>query len=175
VSRFGAGSAIGAVGGYLAFRERVFHPDNPEFHSLTLAALTAAMLTLVRLSCRPQALALAVVYAFFRSSLSESRWNAALGGLFLALGVFVVAEIFDDLGRRGFRFGKFLFVGPLLGGALIAVGPLLGLHELTIYDAARVLFVQLLIGIVIGDGVGLGIELVEGMPDGPAEGARGSL
>ena len=53
----------------------------------------------------------------------------------------------------------------LRDGIGIAVGPLLGMHELTVHDGVRTLFVQLLMGIVIGDGVGLGIELVELVPD----------
>ena len=163
--RFWLGAAGGLVLGYLAFQQSIFRPDHPAFACVTVGMLTAGMLALVRLGLNAQALALALAYGAFLSSMSPAtRWVSGAAGLLLGLGVFVVAVIFDELARIGFRFGKFLVVGPLLGGVFLAVAPLAEFHDLLLFDAVRPLLIQLLLGIIIGDGVGLGVELAELLP-----------
>ena len=54
----------------------------------------------------------------------------------------------------------------LLGGVLLAIGPIVGYHDLIAFDAVRPLLLQTFLGVVVGDGVGLGIELGELIPTG---------
>lgn len=160
--RFGLGTAGALALGYAAFRETLFRPEHAAFQCVTVGMLAAGVLTLVRLSLRVQALALAFGFGALQFGVADrGRWAAGLGGLLIGLGLFVVAEIFDELARHGYRFGKFLLVGPLLGGVLIAVAPIAVFHELILFDAVRPLLLQLFMGVVVGDGVGLGIELAE--------------
>jgi len=165
--RFWLGTAGALVGGYAAFRWALFQPGHEAFGGLTVGMLAAAILTLVRLSLRTQAVMLALAYGVLQLGVTDrGRWAAGLAGLLLGLGILVIAEIYSELANSGFRFGKFLLVGPLLGGALLAVAPIRDFYSLIPYDAVRPLLVQLFMGVVIGDGVGLGVELAELTPWG---------
>lgn len=149
------------LNGFVVFRRNIFRPDQPAFDCLTVGALLAGMLTLIRLSRHGQALALVAVYGAFRSLAPYGRWTHAISGLLLGLGVFLAAVIYDELAKYGLRFGKFLIVGPLVGGAYLAVAPITELRDMTVFNAVYLLLFQLALGIVIGEGVGLGVELVE--------------
>ncbi len=163
--RFALGAAGALAGGYAAFREDLFRPEHAAFQCLTVGLLAAGVLTVLRLSLRLEALALAVAFGALQFGVADrGRWAAGLGGLLIGLGLFVVAEIFYELARHGYRFGKFLLVGPLLGGVLLAVAPITEFHDLILFDAVRPLLLQLFMGVVVGDGVGLGIELAELVP-----------
>ena len=76
----------------------------------------------------------------------------------------MVALIFDRLAERNYRFGKFLLVGPLLGGVYLAATPVAGLGAHGPQAVLRSLLLNTLLGIVIGDGVGLGVELADLLP-----------
>ena len=157
---FWMGALTAAGFGYLTFGERVLFPRQPGFECVILGALTAAMLTLVCKGRLVEALVLIPAYAWLRIAFAQGTgWKFALSALLLAAGTFLVALIFDQLARRGVRFGKFLVNGPLLGGVYLAVAPLSQFHLLSAYDSFDPLMVQLFIGIVIGDGAGLGVEI----------------
>ena len=112
-----------------------------------------------------RAVMLALAYGVLQLGVTDrGRWAAGLAGVLLGLGILVVAEIYSELADSGFRFGKFLLVGPLLGGVLLSVTPIRDFHALILYDAVRPMLVQLFMGVVIGDGVGLGLELAELIP-----------
>jgi hypothetical protein len=171
--RFWLGTAGGLAGGYLAFRGMLFRPEHPAFHSLAVGMLAAGILTLVRMSLRGQAFTLALAYGALQLAIAEEiRWATGLAGALFGLGLVVVAEIYHELAERGFRFGKFLIVGPLLGGVALAVAPIGHYEELIVLDSLRPLLLQLFIGVVVGDGVGLGVELAELIPWDARSGAR---
>ena len=147
----------------------MLRPDHPAFQSLSVGMLTAGVLTLVRLELRGQAVMLAVAYGVLQLGMTdEGRWAHGLGGALLGLGLVVVGEIYNELAKYGFRFGKFLIVGPLLGGVLMAVAPIVELTAMIPFDTVRPLLLQLFLGVVIGDGVGLGLEVAEMLPLGRA-------
>jgi hypothetical protein len=162
ISRFLAGLAGGLVIGLAVFRGHVFQPGNPAFECLTIGALLAGILALARQSRRGQALALALSFAGLRFVLSPVvQLSDALSGLLLGLGLWVVALIFDLLARGGWRFGKFLLVGPLAGGVFLALAPITELQQLNVLNASSVLMFRLALGMLIGEGVALGVELAD--------------
>jgi hypothetical protein len=76
----------------------------------------------------------------------------------------LLALVYDALARQGFRIGKFVLMGPLLGGLYVAATPVTLLQGTTTVDAEHSMTTLLLncfLGIVIGDGVGLGAEIAE--------------
>ena len=160
--RFWAGIGGGLLAGLAVFRSSVFHPTHPGFECLTVGALASGIFTLVRQSHRGQAFAVALAFSGVRFVLSPVvRLNAAISGLALGLGLFVVALIFDLLARGGWRFGKFLVAGPLVGGVFLALAPITELAGMNVHNAAGLLLFRLALGVLIGEGVTLGIELAE--------------
>jgi hypothetical protein len=168
--RFAAGTLGSIAAGYAVYRGGVFHPGARPFQCVTVGALMAAVLALVR-GGRPGP-ALGVVGGFGLLQIGlvwHKGWPRAFTGfasnVIAAAGIFVAAVIFDLLARRGLRFGKFLVNGPLLGGIYVAVTPIAGLG-LPARGAVMVssLLENLWLGILIGDGVGLGVELAELIP-----------
>ena len=160
--RFGAGLAGSVFVGAAVFRTLVFHPGHPAFECLSVGGLAAGIFTLVRLSRRGQALALAL--AFFAMHVAFSpvvRVGSALSGLLLGLGLYVVALVFDLLAERGWRFGKFLIVGPMIGGVFLALAPLTEMQLLNVFNASSLLMFRLALGMLIGEGVTLGVELAD--------------
>lgn len=167
--RFWLGTAGAVAAGYVAFRGALFEPGHPAFETLAVGMLVAGILTLVRLSLRGQALALLLAYGALQYAVADgARWAAALAGALLGFGILVVGEVYHELALRRVRIGKFLMVGPLVGGAMMAVAPIGSYRELIPFDTVRPLLLQLFMGIVIGDGVGLGLELAELIPLGGA-------
>jgi len=163
--RFGLGSAGAVAAGLLAFRDRLFEPGYAAFDCLVFGVLLAGILTLVRLSLRLQAVALVAAFGVVRAVTADSGgWSAGIAAVLAGGGFVVVAEIYHELAGTGFRFGKFLIVGPLAGGVLLAVAPILDAHALIPLDAVRPLLQRLFLGVVAGDGAGLGVELAELLP-----------
>jgi hypothetical protein len=160
--RFGAGIAGAALVGWLVFRERILRPDGPAFEFFTVGALLAGILALIRQSRRGQALVLALAFAGIRFAVSPVvPLGAAFHGMLLGLGLFIVALIFDLLALRGWRLGKFLLVGPLVGGVFLALAPIGEIEHMNVFNASDVLIFRLALGMLIGEGVALGVELVE--------------
>jgi hypothetical protein len=161
--RFWLGTAVAALFSYFTFGRAVLWPGESAFECLILGAVTAAMLTLVGRSRLLEALVLIPAYGLLRSAFG-GEMRIAISGLLIAAGAFLVASIFARLGRHGIRFGKFLIVGPLLGGVCLAVSPISQFHAMSVYDAFSPMMIQLFVGIVVGDGAGLGVELAELLP-----------
>ncbi len=184
--RFTAGLAgsvlVGAVVSAFvpAFREGLLDPRQPYFQVVSLGALAAAMLALVRARHARRALELGAAFALLagwsawhgwavaaRVSLAARSAHAAtsvLRGAVIAGGIFLAAELYDALAEEGYRLGKFLVTGPLVGGALWAATPVAALGYSAAPALAEVLWVNALLGVVIGDGVGFGVEILELLP-----------
>ena len=160
--RFLASMAGGLLVGWFVFGPAVLRPGDRAFHCFTVGALAAALITLMRGSRPGQATGIALGFALVQLGLAEAfGWTRALAGVSLAVGVLLVAWIFDNLARRGVLFGKFLIAGPLLGGVYLAIAPLAEFHSLTWTRAIDTFASYAFLGIVIGDGVGLGAEIAE--------------
>ena len=151
----GAAGALGA--GYL-----VFDPSQSPFQCITLGALVAGALALVRTSRATQALVLCAAYVLLRLGLVDSvGWGVGVAGVILGAGVFLIALIYQLLHESGLIFGKFLIVGPLLGGIFLVAAPFAEFQSLTQYNALRTLLLEGFVGMVIGEGAGFGVELVD--------------
>lgn len=152
---------LGSVaGGYFVFRQDLFSPSEPPFQCLTVGTLGAAIFTLTRLGRPGQALVLAIAFGMFQLGLVQSvGWIVASAGLVLGAGIYVVALVFHFLAERGGRFGKFLITGPMVAGVYFAATPLAEFDELTRGNVIPALARAMIVGLVIGEGVGLGAEV----------------
>ncbi len=167
--RFGAGTAGSTLLGLAVFSTRVFDPSRPAFECVSVGALAAGMLALVRGRRRALALSLAPVFALAILVASLDRGTgramaAATSALVIGAGAFITALLFDVLDDRGIRFSKFLATGPMLGGVHLAASPLqiaaLGVGR----EAFDFLILSTFIGVVVGHGVGAAVEIVELAP-----------
>jgi hypothetical protein len=146
--------------------QRVLTPGGTYFGSVLACAFVAAILTLVRAGMPVAATGMACLFALLEFA---SHWHAGLGRALAALaayaivgaGTLLVAILFDLLARSRVRIGKFLLMGPLLGGVYLAAAPAATLFHDIPGGATRALLLSVFSGIVVGDGVGLGVELVE--------------
>jgi len=159
----GSGAAV-AVG--LVFHFPIFRPDTPAFQFVTLGTLTAAVLVLVRAGLGRYAVVLVSASALAHFGLVRTEsWTVTLttllAALLLGFGLLLVGVIFDMLAHRGIWFGKFLIVGPLLGGLLLALSPISEFHRLSYTDAVSTLLRQTALGVIIGQAVGCGVEISE--------------
>jgi hypothetical protein len=162
MARFSAGIAGGVAVGLGVFRGAALDPRHPAFECLSVGALVSGMLTVARLGHRGQALVLALAFAGVRCAMTPGgRLQAAVAGLGLGLGLTLVALVFEGLARAGWRFGKFLIVGPLVGGVFLALAPLTEAAAMNVYNAGGLLLLRLALGVLIGEGVALGVELAE--------------
>jgi hypothetical protein len=160
--RFWFGLAGSLVAGMLLFRSAVVAPGTLAFQCVSVGAVTAGILSLVRISRHGYALVLIALFGVLRIGLVESRgWLVGISGFLMAAGLYLAAIIFDLLGRRGIMFGKFLILGPLVGGLYLALAPMVEFHALTSNGVMRILLEHALLGVIIGDGVGLGVEVAE--------------
>jgi hypothetical protein len=157
--RFWLGAAGSLGAGLLAFGRGVFDPESPGFFCISAGTLAAGVFTLVRVSRTGQAVALVVFFSLLQGVLGG--WPAAIVGMVLGAGAVIVAVIFDILARHGFYFGKFLIAGPLLGGVFFAAAPIAEFGSMTSTAAMRTLMYYVYVGVLIGDGVGLGVEIAE--------------
>lgn len=162
-----------------AFGAAVLDPSKPAFHCVSVGALTSACLALARERRFRAAAAVAATLAPF---LVSSAWpggavaalRAGLGGAVLGAGVFLSAVVFDALAESGYRFLKFLATGPLVGGAYLAATPVAGLGASHGARIAAAIWLNTLLGIVIGDGAGFGVEIVDLLAESgqPGKGAQ---
>jgi len=160
--RFLIGLAGALAAGALVFRGQAFAPGGLPFQCVTVGALTAALLALVRVSRHGAALLLVAAFGLARYGFAESLgWLPGSSGFLLAAGIYLVAVIFDLLARGGLALGKFLIVGPLIGGIYLALTPITDFHTLTSDDVTRTLMLRFLVGMILGDGAGLGVELAD--------------
>lgn len=165
-----AAGILGAVslGGFL-FRGRILQPGRLEYQVLIVGLLCAFIVATARVRKPAWGVAIAVAFAAYQwASFSPQSFGRGivqtLGGAHVAAGLVLAGQIFDRLGRMGLRVGKFLVLGPLVGGMLLAVTPLATLANRTVPDLSRLLIENLFLGMVIGNGVGIGIELIESLP-----------
>lgn len=172
LARFSIGACAGVLGGLAARRLSVLRTDQLLSQWIGAGILLAGMLALVRLRYFTEALLLVLAYGLLRFGLSPAAdWTVALAAPLLGLGALLVALIFDLLAQEGIRFGKFLVIGPLLGGVFLSLGPIGEFYHLTQSNAVRTLMAQLLLGLIIGESVALGVEVAEllsGSWKGPA-------
>ena len=164
--RFGFGATAGIVAGPLTFGLSVLNPTRPEVQCVTVGLLLAGTLALIRGGQARFAVLLAIAYVVARMGLVRSLgWGAALHSVLsaalVATGVLLVALIYDLLAARGWRIGKFLLTGPLLAGFYFALTPIIDATRLNAADPFAALAWNMLLGLVIGDGVGLGVEVTE--------------
>jgi hypothetical protein len=162
---------LAIAAGYGMFRGRIFLPSEMSFQVVTIGLLAAAVVSLHRVSRGGVAILLLLLYGVGQIGLaSAAGWVPAVGGLLFGAGLWLVSLVFDLLGRGGgLAFGKFLILGPLLAGVYLAVLPMTTFHSLTADGALREVMLRLLLGLIVGDGVGLGVELAE-LLDRPGSG-----
>jgi len=165
--RFLAGWSGGVGLATVAFGwERVLTPGATYFGSVLACAVVAAILATVRAGMLPAAAGIAGMFAVLEFA---SLWHAGIDRALAALaayavvgaGTLLVAIVYDLLARSGVRIGKFLLMGPLLGGVYLAAAPAASLFHDVPGGATRALLLSVFAGIVVGDGVGLGVEFAE--------------
>lgn len=162
-----AAGALGAfLAGLIAFRQQIFDLSSPAFQCIPMGALGAAILALVRTSRPVPAIRLIGAFALLQFGLawSSGPWSAvimAAWSVVVGLGMWLIASIYDQLARVNVRFGKFLIVGPLLGGVYFAATPLASLAAGQSDYVLKSLWWNGFLGIVIGDGVAAAVEVVE--------------
>ena len=162
ILRFAFGLSGGVGLSFLIFRQAIFIPQSPVFQCLTLSALLAGILALLRSDRQSQAAALAVAFALLRLGFAQSQgWPVAIAGVMHTGGVYLIALIFDLLARRGILFGKFLVVGPLLGGVYLATMPLASFFTVTGSELMPYLMRHVFLGLMVGDAVGIGVEVAD--------------
>jgi hypothetical protein len=166
ILRFAAGVLGTTVAGWIAFRGDIFNVSSPAFQCVTIGVLAAAILAMVRSGYTVGALRLVAAFTVLWfgatwhsgpfAALAMAAWSASIG-----LGLFLVAVCFDLLSQLGIRFGKFLVVGPMLGGLYFAATPLASLVAGQPQGVLRSLWWNAFLGIVIGDGIGVAVEAIE--------------
>lgn len=165
-------AASRAFGPFAVFRgmwRSVFDAGRPPFQCVTVGAFLAAVFALVRGARPAGALGLAggvvlvelgtVVQTGWGRGVSRPLWWLSVGA-----GAFAVAAVYDGLAARGQRLGKWLVSGPLLGGVYLAATPAALLETPAGHPVLSGLLLNALLGLVIGDGVAFGVELVELLP-----------
>jgi hypothetical protein len=165
---FAAAMAGSVGGGWVAFRAGIFRPELPSAQVFTTGALMAGVLCLTRIGKIVPALILSLAWFLYqggavmesRDSLSEIAAHLAWC-LILVIGVFIITVLWELMMRRGIHLGKCLLAGPLLGGVYLAAAPVTFLGNISPNTVMQSMVLTFFLGIVIGDGVGLGVELVE--------------
>jgi hypothetical protein len=172
VLRLFAGASGSVLAGLLVdlalpgFGRGMLDPSGPAFQCISVGLPAAGVVALVRGRFPGLALALSALVAV---PVSAGAWGsgaaaaiaAAGAGLAIGAGVFLTATLYDGLARHGFQVGKFLVIGPLLGGAYVAATPFWGLAGGSGLDLLRSFWLHAIVGLAIGDGVGFGVELAE--------------
>jgi hypothetical protein len=160
--RAGLGFGMVTLVSALIFRSNVFIASSPMFQCLTAGGMLAAIMALMRTDRMTQAAALASAFALLRLGFAQSQgWAAAIAGTIEIGGLFLLALIFDLLARRGILFGKFLVLGPMLGGIYLATIQLSLLSRISGVDLFKTLMQYVFLGLLIGDSVGLGVEVAD--------------
>ena len=178
--RIASGFAGAAGAGWLALdvfrafglagpaRISVLDPSRPGFQCLSTGLLFAAMLAFVRVGKPAVCLLIAVAASAmqfgihlsggFPRVLTRPLWMAAV-----AAALVLAAFVYDALARSGHRFGKFLVVGPIVAGVFFFATPLLLLGGTPREPYLLELLLNGFLGLVLGDGAALGVEIAEGV------------
>ena len=157
--RFWLGFLCAAAGGLAVYRIEIFNPLSPAFKTLTLGSTFAGLLALWRSSARGHAIALAVGYALFcLGFVNAYGWLTALSGTAVGVGLLAVTLIFDRLAGR-IPLGKFIFIGPLVGGLLFAATPMMEFRDLVPLGAINAMMAYGQLGWILGTGAALGMEV----------------
>lgn len=179
VLRFAAGVLGTTVAGWLAFGGEIFNIASPALQCVTVGVLAATILAMVRSGYPVGALRLVAAFALLQLG---ATWSAGPGpalamaawSVFIGLSVFLAATVFDLLAQLGIRLGKFLVVGPLLGGAYFAATPLASFVANEPQGVLPSLWWNAFLGIVMGDGIGAAVEVVELFLGPTPSGPRGT-
>ena len=164
-ARFVAGFA--AVLCFAGLLWRLLPPDFPSpAGCLASGALTAGIFAFVR---GGQALQAATLGAGAVSFQLAALWHqgpghalaAAAGNLVEAAGIATSAVVFHLCAERGVRFGKFLLTGPMLAMAFAAAAPATLVGAPATDEPLRPLLIGGLVGLIVGQAVGLGLEAGE--------------
>lgn len=154
------------LAGSLAFGWAVFVPGRPPFQAINAGLLVAGVFAAVRASRASTAIALVSGWTALHLGVSlEAGWPDVIARpgwcLGIGFGICLAAAVFHRLAQRGYAFGKFLIAGPMLAGFWVAATPVSllgrGVHERLLAD----LLMNAFLGLVIGDGAGLGVEAAE--------------
>ncbi len=167
--RFALGTAASVLAGVALFRWGSFEPALPWFQCVTVGALLAAVLSVVRIQRHAQAASLVTAFVLvhlgyawslgWRRAVLECLSAAVVGG-----GAFVTSLIFDGLAKEGYRFGKFALLGPLVAGVFLSAAAVRLVGADAGEDALGSLVRFAFVGLIVGDAVGIGVELVELIP-----------
>jgi hypothetical protein len=144
----------------------IFDPSRPAFQILAVGALFALVQALVRARRPLPAVVLSSLVGAMAMALSLARGPAhaisnGVAGLAVGGGIFLIAVLYDAMADLGYPVGKFLVTGPLLGGVFLAATPLSGLGGGPPLGLVRACWINAFVGIVIGEGVGFGVEVAE--------------
>lgn len=169
LARFLLGTGASALAGLVLFGSEMLDPDALWFQCLSVGALLAGVIALLRVGRAGQALSLSTAFALVQvgyawtlppaRALAETAWGIVLGG-----GVFAAALVFHRLAQHGFPFGKFVLLGPLVAGVYLAATAVILVTHRRGTDALGLIVQYVLVGLVVGDAVGLGVELAEMLP-----------
>lgn len=163
--RFALGWAGAILAGLAAFQTTALVPGRPAFLTVKVGLVAAILIATTRAGRFREAALAGTIWVALEAArgsqadgirvLVSTLWSAAV-----AAGLLAVAAVFHRMAEGGVRFGKFLVVGPLVGGVILAATPvaLLGGRG---HPVARELLFNVMLGIVIGDGVGLGVEIAD--------------
>jgi hypothetical protein len=156
--RFWLGLLGAVAGGLVLYRLEIFDPLSPAFKTLTLGSTFAGMLALWRSSARGHAVALAAGYALFCFGFVNSYgWMVAFSGVAVGTGLLAITMTFGRLAGR-IPFGKFLFIGPMVGVLLFAATPMMEFRDLIPLGAINAMMAYGQLGWILGSGVAIGVE-----------------
>jgi len=156
--RFWLGLLGAVAGGLVIYRIEIFDPLSPAFKTLTLGSTFAGLLALWRSSARGHAVALAAGYALFCLGFVNSYgWMVAFSGTAVGIGLLAITVIFGRLARR-IPFGKFIFIGPMVGVLLFAATPMMEFRDLVPLGALNAMMAYGQLGWILGSGVAFGVE-----------------
>jgi hypothetical protein len=163
---FGAGIAGGSAACVLAFRTLDALPSLQASQIIFTGLLLAICLTIVRTINPAVGVVLCVIFALGRLGLLElngsvQMFSMLFTDLVLGLGAMLIAVIFHLLAESGLKLGKFLLVGPLVGGLFVATTMINEFFSPRPGDPLIAILIGVFLGAVVGNGVSLGVELVE--------------
>lgn len=167
--RFLAGGGFAVLAGTALFPNALLGIEQRPVPAIAVGLLAAGILALVRIERPLGALALALAASVLELGLTidhgwprlllEPMWLLLVGG-----GAFLAAVVYDGMARRSYRFGKFLVLGTLFAGIYVAATPVALLVQPLARPVGGELMLNAFLGILVGDAVGLGVELVELVP-----------